>query len=101
MDISPEILQFVTNFGALGMSLLWLWDMRQKVKDKESEIRLLRDELKQARDAHQDDLRDWSGIDPRFKTWSRPPPESDTNLRLTMQDREQMNERISKLKPPE
>jgi hypothetical protein len=34
--VSPEIMQFVASFGAFGVAMLWLWDLRAQL-DKEKE----------------------------------------------------------------
>lgn len=101
MDSTDQVIQIITNFGASGVLLLWLWDTRQRLKDKEVELQESRNETKQARDRHESDLRDWSGIDPKFNTWAKVNAESDTKLRLRMEERERLREHVNKLEPPQ
>lgn len=100
MPISPEALEFIAQFGAFGVAMLWVWALQKQISDLKVELRDSRLETKQARDRHEADLRDWSGIDPKFNTWAKVNAESDTKLRLRMEERERLREHVDKLEPP-
>lgn len=91
-----EIGKIVAEF-ALTAVVLYLCNqqiiiLKEQVKERESRIDKLEEKLEECHEEHRKDLRDWSGIDPRFNTWKN--AESDTKLRLAMEERERLNERI-------
>lgn len=102
-DITRLLADFI-----LAMVILWQTDkqikiLQDQIKQREDTIRQ-RDETIKRLDSkiddcveeHRRDLRDWSGLKPQFETWKT--AETDTKLRLTMEERERLRERI---KPPD
>lgn len=102
-DITRLLADFI-----LAMVILWQTDkqikiLQDQIKQREEVIRQ-RDETIKRLDAkiddcvdeHRRDLRDWSGLKPQFETWKT--AETDTKLRLTMEERERLRDRM---KPPE
>lgn len=67
MDITAILAQF------LVASLVYFFMNRERADDKD-EIKQLKSELKEVRQGWLDDLRDWSGVAPRFQTWVEPRP---------------------------
>lgn len=63
MDITAILAQFAVA------SIVYFFMNRERADDKD-EIKELKQELKTVRQGWLDDLRDWSGIDPRFQTWA-------------------------------
>lgn len=85
MDINiGEILQ---NF--VVATIIWVL-MNQERKTLLERLAKLEDKHEKLQQQYQDDLRDWSGIDPRFNTWSNRKVEGDTKIReymLTAEER--------------
>ena len=74
MDINPG--EILANF--VVASIVWFL-MTQERKTLLERVAKVEEKYDKAIQQHQDDLRDWSGIDPRFNTWSRKSsPEGDT-----------------------
>lgn len=91
-----EIGKLLAEFVLAGV-ILWLCDrqiniLKEQIKERESRIMRLEERLEECHEEHRKDLRDWSGIEPRYSTWKN--AESDTKLRLAMEERERLNERI-------
>lgn len=79
MDINiGEILQ---NF--VVATIIWVL-MNQERKTILDRLAKLEDKHEKLIQQYQDDLRDWSGIDPRFNTWSNRKLEGDTKTREYM-----------------
>ena len=95
---SIDIASLLANFVIAGV-IMFLTDRERKTlleRLSASEKRL--DDLNQR---YVDDLRDWSGIDPKFKTWRGRDEalESDTKIRaymLTEEERQAAIERMNK-----
>jgi len=66
IDITAILAQFVVA------GIVYFFTDRERADDKE-EIKELKEELKVVRQGWLDDLRDWSGIAPRFQTWASEP----------------------------
>lgn len=101
-DITRLLADFV-----LAMVILWQTDkqikiLQEQIKQREETIKQRDDTIKRLDqkiddciEEHRHDLRDWSGLKPQFETWKN--AETDTKLRLAMEERERLKER---LKPP-
>jgi peptidoglycan hydrolase CwlO-like protein len=98
LDIAKILAEFVLA------GVIWLMSERQakllqeQIAQRDAQLKRLEEKLDDAHEEHRKDLRDWSGIEPRFKTWEKM-AESDTKIRLTMQEIEMRNERLRNLPP--
>lgn len=87
LDITALLSDFILAGVVLWFSNRYIEALVAQIKNKDERIKELESEVSEANDRHIADLRDWSGIDPKFKTWQRPPmpplinAESDTNIR--------------------
>jgi O-methyltransferase involved in polyketide biosynthesis len=93
-----DIASLLANFVIAGV-IMYLTDRERKtLLERLSATEKRLEELNQR---YVDDLRDWSGIDPKFKTWRgrEEPLDSDTKIRaymLTEEERQQAIERMNK-----
>lgn len=89
MEAFP-ISEILTNFIVAAV-ILYMSDRERKILlDRLEALEEKHDNLQRA---YQDDLRDWAGLDPKFKTWAnRPPLESDTKIRAYMLSKEEREE---------
>lgn len=99
-DITRLLADFVLALVILWMSNRQIETLQDAIKERDERIKRVEAKLDECHEEHRQDLRDWSGLEPRFKTWAGQTvqAETDTKLRLTMQEREMLHER---LKPPE
>lgn len=92
VDIVNLLGDFVLAVVIYLMSNRIIEVLNAQIKVRDERIKQLEAQLEEAKEAHIADLRDWSGIDPRFKTWRAttttttviPQIESDTNIRNQM-----------------
>lgn len=95
MDIN--IAELLSNF-VIAAVILYLSDRERKTLLER--LAATEKRLEDLNKAYVDDLRDWSGIDPKFKTWSnREPLESDTKIRqyvLSAEERAKAEELMNK-----
>jgi chromosome segregation ATPase len=90
-----DISAILANF--LVASLVYFFTNRERESLK-SDLKDAREELKDLRKRYEDDLRDWSGIDPKFKTWHREEPlDSDTKIRAYMISEDERAKALKKM----
>lgn len=93
-----DIASVLSNFVVAAV-VMYLSDRERKMLL--DHLQSLEKRLEDLNQRYLDDLRDWSGIDPKFKTWRGrdEPLESDTKIRaymLTEDERQQAIERMNK-----
>lgn len=89
IDLTSLLGNFILAATVYALLSKQLEYMQKRVETLENELKRTREECDRkvdaATDAHIQDLRDWSGIDPRFETWKRRTTatviEDDTNIR--------------------
>lgn len=95
--MDPSIVKILENF-VIAVVILYLTDRERKTLLER--LAKLEDKHEKLTNQYQDDLRDWSGIDPKFNTWSnRQPLDSDTKIRqyvLTTEERSKAEELMNR-----
>lgn len=92
IEIGKIVAEFALTAVVLYLCGQQIAILKEQIKERESRIDKLEEKLEECHEEHRKDLRDWSGIEPRYSTWKN--AESDTKLRLAMEERERLNERI-------
>jgi predicted RNase H-like nuclease (RuvC/YqgF family) len=92
LEIGKIVAEFMMTAVVLYLCNQQIVTLKEQVKERDDQIERLESKLDKCHEEHRKDLRDWSGIEPRYSTWSKN-AESDTKLRLTMQEREILAER--------
>lgn len=92
-DITRLLADFVLAMVILWMSNRQIETLKDSINERDDRIKRIEAKLDECHEEHRQDLRDWSGLEPRFKTWAVQ-ADTDTKLRLTMQEREMLQERM-------
>lgn len=92
LEIGKIVAEFLMTAVVLYLCNEQIKTLKGQIVERDQRIERLEEKLDGCHGEHRKDLRDWSGIEPRYSTWKN--AESDTKLRLAMEERERLNERI-------
>lgn len=94
LEVGKIVAEFLMTALVLYLCNEQIKQLKEQIQERDERIERLEAKIENCHDEHRKDLRDWSGIEPRYTTWAKN-AESDTKLRLAMEERERLNQRLS------